>query len=85
MAGEARQYRVIMLNESHDRSRHLAFLEQMIVMLHELGVRALAAETFASQVVESVTDGELRTTSGVYTRDPVFANAVRSGLDLGSL
>lgn len=83
LAGDAGQYRVIMLNESHDRSRHRAFLEQMIVMLHEQGVRALAAETLSPQVAGSVSDGQVRTTSGVYTRDPVFANAVRMALALG--
>ena len=75
-----RDRRVVMLNESHDRSRHRAFLQQLIDRLHAQGVRALAAETFADDVVADTADGRVRAGSGVYTRDPVFAAAVRHAL-----
>ncbi len=78
-----RDRRVVMLNESHDRSRHRAFLQQLIDLLHAQGVRALAAETFADDVVAGTADGRVRAGSGVYTRDPVFAAAVRHALALG--
>ena len=78
-----RDRRVVMLNETHDRSRHRAFLQQLIDLLHAQGVRALAAETFADDVVAGTADGRVRAGSGVYTRDPVFAAAVRHALALG--
>lgn len=75
--------RVVLLNESHDRGRHRAFLAQLIPLLHAHGFRALAAETFADNVADTLADGKVRASSGVYTRDPVFAGAVEQALALG--
>ena len=75
--------RVVMLNENHERSRHRAFLLQLVERLHAQGVRALAAETFAAEVVASSAEGGVQTAAGVYTRDPVFASAVARALQLG--
>lgn len=83
MSDSMATHRVVLLNESHERSRHRAFLEQMIVQLHALGFRAMAAETFAVDVVSTTGDGQVRSNAGVYTRDPVFAAAVERALALG--
>lgn len=76
-------HRIVMFNESHDRSRHRAWVLGLLPMLHAAGFRALAAETFAADIQASTADGHVRSSSGVYVRDPVFASLVQQALSLG--
>ena len=66
--------RLVMLNETHDRSRQRAFLQQLIPALHSAGFRTMAAETLADDASETVRDGRVRSTSaGAYRRAGVLA------------
>lgn len=81
--------RVVMLNEAHTASRHRLFLAQLLRALRAEGFTHLAAETFANGLgdaakVEGLRAGDrVSFDHGTYIADPVFAEAVREGLDLG--
>lgn len=78
-----RHEQIIMLNEAHNASRHRGFLAELIQRLHDVGFRALAAETFTEGVRALGRGSQLRYLHGWYSLDPVFAEAVRLALALG--
>lgn len=82
--------RVVMLNEAHVASRHRSFLAQVLRALRPLGFTHLACETFLHTRDDGAPDvrmlraGEpFNPAMGYYTKDPVFAEAVREAADLG--
>ncbi|MDR6990620.1 hypothetical protein [Luteimonas sp. 3794] len=75
--------RVVMLNESHFRTVHRAFLLRVIERLHALGFDALAAETLNSGAPSQLRNGPVDVDTGFYTPDPVFAAALRRAQGLG--
>lgn len=81
--GLARDARVVMLNESHDRRAHRVFLGRLIERLDALGFDALAAETFAPAAPATLADGVPDAATGFYTADPAFADALRRAHALG--
>lgn len=83
VSSSAADRRVVMLNESHFRSVHRAFLLRMIEALHEQGFDALAAETFAADAAARLSAGPVDAGVGFYTADPVFAAAIRKAQSLG--
>lgn len=74
---------VVMLNESHFRPAHRAFLLQVIERLHALGFDALAAETLYRAAPAQLRGGEVDVGIGFYTHDPLFAAALRRAQALG--
>jgi hypothetical protein len=79
----ARGSQVVMLNESHFRRAHRAFLGRLIEALHGHGFDALAVETFAPEAPATLEDGVPDAATGFYTADPVFAAALRRAHALG--
>lgn len=75
--------RVVMLNESHFRAVHRAFLLRVIERLHGQGFDALAAETLHGHAPAQLQSGRVEVTTGFYTHDPVFAAALRRAQSLG--
>lgn len=75
--------RVVMLNESHFRSVHRAFLLRVIERLHDEGFDALAAEALHRHAPAQLQSGRVDVTTGFYTHDPVFAAALRRAQSLG--
>lgn len=84
----ARETRVVILNESHSISGHRAFAAQVLRALRPLGFNIFAAETFNWEHSEAAV-GNLQPGApflpihGYYSRDPVYAEAVREALGLG--
>ncbi|MGO3126943.1 MAG: hypothetical protein ACTIJY_02605 [Luteimonas sp.] len=74
---------VVMLNESHFRSVHRAFLLRVIERLHAQGFDALAAETLHRKAPVQLRSGPVDVDTGFYTADPVFAAALRRARALG--
>ncbi len=74
---------VVMLNESHFRTVHRAFLLRVIERLHAQGFDALAAETLNREAPAQLQSGPVDVGTGFYTPDPVFAAAVRRAQALG--
>ena len=79
----SRGHRVVMLNEAHVASRHRAFLGRLVVALRAEGFTHLAAETFAEAASDLRAGDPVSFRHGWYVADPVYAEAVRSALDLG--
>lgn len=79
----ARSRRVVMLNESHQDQRHRAFALRLARELRKIGYTHIGAETFSTQVNESMEDGAPDGKSGLYTADPLFADFVRQSKKLG--
>lgn len=86
----ARDARIVILNEAHHVSRHRHFAEQVLTALRPLGFSVFAAETFSwgpdtpPGAVSTLSRGEaFGPLHGYYSRDPVYAEAVRTALDLG--
>lgn len=82
VAREARKTRVVIWGEEHHLPQTRSLYEALLRALRREGYRYLAAETFEEEVMSP---GFRRATygTGVYTRDPVYASAVRTALKLG--
>ncbi len=83
IAAHAADRQVVMLNETHFHAIHRAFLQQVIERLHALGFDALAAETLNRNAPARLETGVVDVDTGFYTRDPVFAAALRRAQALG--
>ena len=85
----ARDARIVILNEAHNVSGHRAFAEQVLRALRPLGFTVFAAETFnwdesaATPVQDLRVGAPFLHAHGYYTRDPVYAETVRTALALG--
>lgn len=77
------EHRVVMLNESHFRRVHRAFLWRLLDVLHARGFDALAAETFDAHAPDRLKQGIVDTGIGFYSADPMFAAALRKAHALG--
>ncbi len=89
---ESEGRRVVILNESHSASRHRLFFAQVARALRPLGFTHIGAETFLNPAVEERNSPDVRAFTrgrpwdsnyGFYSRDPVFAEALREARDLG--
>ena len=88
----ARRTSIVILNEEHQTPRDRAFALQVAQVLRPLGYSILAVEAFhsapdaaqrARETKLIADDGYVRLDTGVYTKDPVFADFVRQSLALG--
>lgn len=81
--------RVVFLNEGHSVSRHRLFLAQLLRALRPDGFSVLAVETLTNDGENERDARNLKRgaafppSTGYYTWDPVFAEALREALDLG--
>jgi hypothetical protein len=82
VAREARKTRLVIYGEEHHLPQTRSLYEALLRALRREGYRYLAAETFEDEVMSPgfryATYG-----TGVYTKDPVYASAVRTALKLG--
>jgi len=79
---EAGKTRIVIWAEEHHLPQTRSLFEPLLRRLWKLGYRYLAAETFDERVMDAKFKyPDYR--SGYYTRDPVFAAAVRTALQLG--
>jgi len=88
----ARTTSIVILNEAHGSPRDRAFGLAVARALRPLGYTVLAVEAIRTYPVAGSSlfgveqlkaDGFARMTTGVYTRDPVFAGFLRQALTLG--
>jgi hypothetical protein len=82
IAKEAERHNIIIWGEEHHLPQTRALYYDMIQLLWEKGFRYLAAESF-SDTAESRTLPYPDYHLGYYTRDPVYADAVRLAIKLG--
>jgi hypothetical protein len=87
---EARNHRVVIINESHTVTQHRDFTRTVIAALRPLGYSVLAAETFRNdaQAGQDPVDvhaglGYIHQNLGWYSREPVFGAMLREAKALG--
>ncbi len=78
----AARTQIVIFGEEHHLPQTRSLYEPILRSLWNLGYRYLAAETFSDSVMLSGFRGPTYT-SGVYLRDPVFATAIRTAIDMG--
>ena len=79
---KGKTHRIIIWAEEHHLPQTRALYRQMIEELWKIGFRYLAAEAF-STMVDTVRAKSVNYTTGFYTRDIVYADAVNRALQLG--
>ena len=77
----ARNERVVMINEAHDKPLHRAFTLSLLAGLYQEGFRYLAMEMLNNYPGHSLT--RVNTRTGYYTGEPVAGELVRGALALG--
>ncbi|HKI79123.1 MAG TPA: hypothetical protein VKA26_11330 [Ignavibacteriaceae bacterium] len=73
---------VIMINEEHRMSRHRALPGQLLQALYNNGFRYLAVETLMDDSTLELT-GQPVLNSGAYSKDPIFAEFLRTAAKIG--
>lgn len=83
VAAQAGDYRVVMVNEAHHvpQTRVLTFL--LLRALRDKGYTHLAVETLANDGSDPMPKGYPVRMTGIYTRDPLFAELLREARRLG--
>lgn len=77
----AKNYRVIMINEAHDKPVHRAFTLSLLEDLYKKGFRYLAMEmlnNYPNHTLNRVTSA-----SGYFTNEPIAAELARTALGIG--
>ncbi len=78
-----KDYRIVMLNEAHHVPKNRLFAETLLKPLHEKGFKYLAIETlYWSDTLINKRKYPISTT-GYYSREPYFANFIRSAINMG--
>ncbi len=83
VAERAAKHQFVMLGEEHMDPQSRSLLVPMLRVLHSLGYRYFAAETFNGSLDSTIKAGHTVMETGFYTRDPVFAEAVNEAIKLG--
>ena len=79
----AAERRVVIVNEGHHMPQHRVLTTRLLPHLRRLGFTHFAAETLAEGMDELKKRGYPAKPTGTYTDDPVYADMVRTALDLG--
>ena len=82
---ESKNYNIVFINEAHHKPQHRAFTHSLLEGLYNEGFRYLALEalTASNKNDEALQEGVVALNSGLYLRDPTFANMVKEALRLG--
>lgn len=83
IAYAAKTQSVIMVGEEHMNPQTRSLLLPLIKRLSSCGFRYFAAETFSTNLDETVKAGCTLHQTGWYTEDPIFAEAVNEAIRLG--
>ena len=77
----ARNYQVIMINESRNKPLHRAFMLSLLDDLYKKGFRYLAMEMLNNGSNHSL--DKLTSLTGYYSSEPVAGELIRTALDMG--
>ncbi|MER3546097.1 MAG: hypothetical protein C4338_00290, partial [Rhodanobacteraceae bacterium] len=79
----AKSYKAVFLNEAHNVPLTRSLTVQLLKALREEGFNTFAAETLYRSDTDLAKRGYPTADSGFYTREPVYAEMVRTALKLG--
>ena len=77
----ARNYRVIMINEAHNKPQHRAFMLSLLDDMYKKGFRYLAMEMLNNYSNHSLE--KLTPLTGDYSSEPVAGELIRTAIDMG--
>jgi len=83
IAAQAGDYRVVMLNEAHHVPQTRTLTLSLLPVLRAKGYTHLALEALANDGKDPLPRGYPDRDSGIYTREPVFAELIREAKRLG--
>ena len=83
IAAQANAYRVVMLNEAHHAPQTRVLTLAILQPLREQGYTHLAVEALVNDGTDPMPSGYPVRKTGIYTREPVFAELLREALRLG--
>ena len=78
---KAKDKRVVMINEAHDKPIHRAFTASLLEDLYKEGFRYLAMEMFTNNKHKPIT--KIDALTGYYSSEPVAGELIRRALELG--
>lgn len=78
---QAKNNRVVMINEAHDKPLHRAFTASLLEDLYKQGFRYLAMEMLSNNKQKPITKVDAYT--GYYATEPVAGELIRKALELG--
>jgi len=79
---KAKSYRMVMINEAHDRPQHRIFTKSMLKALYDQGYHVLMVEGMRYSA-NAMSKGYPVDTDGVYINEPVYASMIRYARKLG--
>lgn len=83
---EAKENRIVIINEAHHSSKHRVFTKQLLNDLYTIGYRHLGLEALGNGAnLDSLLNQRKYPiqNSGYYTKDPQFGNLIREALRIG--
>ncbi|MFT4178224.1 MAG: hypothetical protein QM612_01990 [Thermomonas sp.] len=83
IAAQADDYRVVMVNEAHHVPQTRVLTFALLQALRARGYTHLAVEALANDGSDAMPDGYPVRKTGIYTREPVFAELLREARRLG--
>lgn len=83
IAAQADDYRVVMVNEAHHAPQTRVLTIALLQRLREKGFAHLAVEALLNDGTDPTPGGYPVRKTGIYTREPVFAELLREALRLG--
>lgn len=83
ITAEAAKYRVVMINEAHHSAETRLLTFSLLAKLRTLGYTHFAVEALNEADAELSKRGYPTENTGIYTREPIFAEMIREALHLG--
>ncbi|HVA45893.1 MAG TPA: hypothetical protein VNH11_05850 [Pirellulales bacterium] len=84
IAEQARDHRIVIVNEAHHVPQHRAFILRLLPKLRAQGYKYYAAEALVEDDVQELkTRGYATRGTGGYMNEPVFGDVIREALALG--
>jgi hypothetical protein len=77
IAARAKDTRILIINEAHDKPHHRAFIQQVALRVQELGYSVFAAETLSENIKDSEHLPFARWFDGTYSNEPVYGQLIR--------
>jgi hypothetical protein len=79
---KAKSYRMVMINEAHDRPQHRIFTKSMLKALYDQGFHVLMVEGLWNSA-NAMSKGYPVDTDGGYINEPVYASMIRYARKIG--
>ena len=80
---EAKQHRIVIINEAHDAPEHRNFISRIVMKLKDIGFTHYAFETLAEDSEQLRARGYPIRSTGMYSQEPQFGELIRDSIKVG--